>query len=179
MTRKFKLNKTDIIFEEGEINRISFIDPDTQRRVSYSHQGLEYDLVEMGILSHVKDDSPKKDLFLNPVKSMAVRLDWSEEKVMRYLKQLYKISPSSVKHLILKEMAINLDKFYGNHISKSPAIYGISTIMDDVIVPVPKDRIQSFKNFAAFRDYADAITALAYYESIIEEVDGKDCQQEN
>ena len=57
--------------------------------------------------------------------------------------------------IILKEIAIELDKKYEDHIRNSPVIYGISTT-DGRIFLVDKKYIKNYKNFAAFRSIEDA-----------------------
>lgn len=65
------------------------------------------------------------------------------------------IYPNLLFSIILKEIAIELDKKYEDHIRNSPVIYGISTT-DGRIFIVDKKYIKNYKNFAAFRSVEDA-----------------------
>lgn len=63
--------------------------------------------------------------------------------------------PGYLFSIILKEIAIELDKKYEDHIKNSPVIYGISTT-DGRIFLINKKYIKNYKNFAAFRSVEDA-----------------------
>lgn len=65
------------------------------------------------------------------------------------------IYPNILFSIILKEIAIELDKKYEDHIKNSPVIYGISTT-DGRIFLIDKKYIKNYKNFAAFRSVEDA-----------------------
>lgn len=71
---------------------------------------------------------------------------------------LAKINPSLLFSLFLKEIAVNLDSKYEDHISKCEEIFTISTL-DGRIHRVPRANIKNFRNFAAFRTEEDARTA--------------------
>ena len=74
--------------------------------------------------------------------------------------------PSTVIAMILKEIAIELDSAYSDHISKSPDIYVISTNRW-VVGYIPKSCITNYKGFAAFRTIADAEYALDIVKPLI------------
>lgn len=74
--------------------------------------------------------------------------------------------PSAVIGMILKEIAIELDSAYPNHISKSTYIFVIATSRWEV-VPILKSSITNYKGFAAFRTVADAQYALDIVKPLI------------
>lgn len=73
---------------------------------------------------------------------------------------------ASLFSMILKEIAIELDKKYNDHIKSSPEIYVIS-LMDGKISKVNKAHIKSYRNFAAFRTLEDARTACKITRSML------------
>lgn len=90
------------------------------------------------------------------------------------LKRLHIKYPSAAYSMILKEIAIALDKKYPDHISDSPEIYTISTL-NGKICKVPKGSIKSYNNFAAFRTIEDARFACKITKDFLKEMfkDGK------
>lgn len=81
---------------------------------------------------------------------------------------LHCIYPGSAAGIFLKEIAVELDKNYDDHISQSPRIFAISAFNGN-IVEVNKSHIRSYKNFAAFRTIEDA----QYARDILESYFGK------
>lgn len=67
--------------------------------------------------------------------------------------------------LILKEIAIDLDEKYPNHIRDAANIYSIS-LLNGLITPIDKSKIRNFKNFAAFRGMYDISIALEIIEPL-------------
>ena len=76
----------------------------------------------------------------------------------KYLDDLTAISPSAVFSILLKEVAIELDKKYEDHISDCKEVFVVS-LMDGRIHKVPRAHIKNFRNFAAFRTEEDARSA--------------------
>ena len=74
--------------------------------------------------------------------------------------------PSAVIGMILKEIAIELDSAYPDHISKSPNIYVVLTNCW-VVGYLTKSLIESYKGFAAFRTVEDAEYALDIVKPLI------------
>lgn len=68
---------------------------------------------------------------------------------------LYNSYPFAVFNILLREVAIELDKKYEDHIENSPRIFGLSNL-NGKIVEVNKATIRNYKNFAAFRSIEDA-----------------------
>ena len=81
---------------------------------------------------------------------------------------LHCIYPGSAASIFLKEIAIELDKNYDDHISQSPRIFTISAFNGDIF-EVDKSHIRNYRNFAAFRTIEDA----QYARDILESYFGK------
>lgn len=71
------------------------------------------------------------------------------------LEKIWLDNPASVFSMLLRAIAIEIDKRYEDHISKSEDIFCISTL-DGRIHKVCKAHIKNYKNFAAFRSIEDA-----------------------
>lgn len=87
-------------------------------------------------------------------------LDYYIAKVMRKLcvSNLDKLKseyPGAFLSMIAREIAVELDKKYANHISNSPEIYVLSLLHGKITV-ANKAVIKNYRNFAAFRSLEDA-----------------------
>lgn len=65
--------------------------------------------------------------------------------------------PSTLS-LVIREIALELDRKYPDHISDSETVYAIS-MLNGKITRVDRKSIKNFRNFAAFRTLEDAKTA--------------------
>ena len=100
------------------------------------------------------------------VKLLADKHGWKEDKMNGFLGKVYEINPGAVISIILKEIAIELDKKYPDHIRFSPEIYAFN-ITCGKIVKLNKDNIKTFKFFAAFRTKEDAEFAIKVIDELI------------
>ena len=91
--------------------------------------------------------------------SLAKRLNWKPDKVLGFLNKMAEIQPILPFKLLLKEIAVELDKQYDGHIKNSKEIWAVS-VLDGSIVKSNKDEITTYDNFAAFRTKEDAKFAL-------------------
>ena len=71
--------------------------------------------------------------------------------------------------MVLREIAIELDKKYEDHIENSPEIYVIS-MLDGKIAKANKAHIKNYRNFAAFRTIEDAKIACRIVKPILKEM---------
>lgn len=74
--------------------------------------------------------------------------------------------------MLLREVAIEIDKKYDNHIKDSTELYIISTL-DGRIVNVPKAKIKNYRNFSAFRTLSDAKFACSILRDYLKEMYAK------
>lgn len=100
------------------------------------------------------------------IQKIAERLGWKIEKVYNYLNSVDAILPAAAFSMVLREIAIELDKKYEDHIEKSPEIYAIS-MYDGRITKVNKAHIKNYRNFAAFRSVNDAKIACSIVRDIL------------
>ena len=91
--------------------------------------------------------------------SLAKRLNWKPDKALGFLNKLAEIRPILPFNLLLKEIAVELDKQYAGHIKNSKEIWVVS-VLNGSIGRVNKDEITTYDNFAAFRTKEDAKFAL-------------------
>ena len=103
------------------------------------------------------------------IQKIAERLCWKIEKVYNYLNSVDAILPAAAFSMVLREVAIELDKKYENHIEKSPEIYVIS-MLDGRITKANKAHITNYRNFAAFRSVNDAKIACSITRDILKEM---------
>lgn len=136
------------------------------------------ELIERGIII----TSPGSDFDMDKVKpaeshmnlhyyveKLAKKLNWKVEKVYNYLNTIDSVYPAAAFSMILREVAIELDKKYEDHIEKSPEIYVIS-MLDGKITKANKAHIKNYRNFAAFRSVEDAKTACSIVREILKEL---------
>ena len=103
------------------------------------------------------------------IQKIAEKLGWKIEKVYNYLNNVDAILPAAAFSMILREIAIELDKKYNDHIEKSPEIYVVS-LLDGRITKANKAHIKNYRNFAAFRTVEDAKIACSIVRDILKEL---------
>ena len=103
------------------------------------------------------------------IQKIAEKLGWKIEKVYNYLNSVDAILPAAAFSMVLREVAIELDKKYKDHIEKSPEIYVVS-LLDGRITKANKAHIKNYRNFAAFRTVEDAKIACSIVRDILKEL---------
>ena len=120
-------------------------------------------------------NNPKEETTVVPmdldyyINKIADKLGWKIDKVYNYLNNIDSILPMAALSIILREIAIELDKKYEDHINNSPEIYVISTL-NGKITRVYKAHIKNYRNFAAFRTIEDAKIACKIVKPILKEL---------
>ena len=128
-------------------------------------------LIEAGIVTTTK---PAKSVVETKVpmeleyyiQKIADKLGWKVEKVYNYLNSVDAILPAAAFSMVLREIAIELDKKYEDHIEKSPEIYVIS-MLNGRITKANKIHIKNYRNFAAFRTMEEAKMACKIKRDIL------------
>ena len=131
-------------------------------------------LLEVGIVTTTK---PAKSVVETKVpmeleyyiQKIADKLGWKVEKVYNYLNSIDTILPAAAFSMVLREVAVELDKKYKDHIEKSPEIYVVS-LLDGRITKANKAHIKNYRNFAAFRTVEDAKIACSIVRDILKEL---------
>lgn len=114
-------------------------------------------LAEHGVIVGTEEivvKEPPKDLQYY-IKNISTRLGWKYYEVESCLTMLNAINPAALFSIMLREIAVELDKKYEDHISNSLEIYIVS-LLDGRITKANKATIKNYKNFAAFRTIEDA-----------------------
>lgn len=103
------------------------------------------------------DKSYNLDFF---VKKVAERNGWKPEKANGWLASIERVCPIAALSIVLREIAIELDKKYEDHIENCEKVFIISTL-DGRIHEASKAQIKNYRNFAAFRTLEDAKLACS------------------
>ena len=103
------------------------------------------------------------------IQKIAEKHGWKIEKVYNYLNSVDTILPAAAFSIVLREVAIELDKKYEDHIERNPEIYVIS-LLDGRITKANKAHIKNYRNFAAFRTIEDAKIACTITRDILKEM---------
>lgn len=89
------------------------------------------------------------------IKNLALKRGWSVSQMVDFLRELWDFYPAAALSLLMREIAVELDKNYKDHINDSDKIFVIS-VLDGKIHKVAKNHIKNYRNFAAFRTLEDA-----------------------
>lgn len=131
------------------------------------------DLIKHGIIEVTGSDSDIDVTIEKVVQHLASRIGWNKENLEKYFSNLYKISPTAVFEIVLKEVAILLDKKYPGHINNSKEIWVINKVNGEIQKLKDLSRIKSFQHFAAFRCLDDALIAKRIMASALKDLYGK------
>lgn len=128
-------------------------------------EGSDYDATK-ALNSAGKLNDPDINCCIN---RLAERLGWKVEKVCNYLNTITSVYPTAAFSIILREIAIELDKKYEDHIKNSPEIYVIS-LLNGKITKANKAHIKNYRNFAAFRTVDDAKIACRILKELLKDL---------
>lgn len=105
------------------------------------------------------------DLYRRAIEKLASKLNWKPEKLLNILDRLKEVTIVATFSFILKQIAIELDKKYEDHIMQSPELYCIS-LFDGTICKITPIKHGNYSNIALFRSEEDAKTAIEALEPI-------------
>lgn len=103
------------------------------------------------------------------VNKLAEKKGWKPEKMAGFLNNLSEINLGAAFHVILREVAIELDKKYEDHIEKSEEIYCVS-LTNGHIFKADKKYIKNYRNFAAFRTLDDVKLACRITRGLLKDM---------
>lgn len=117
--------------------------------------------VKEEVINYKESVPPSVDdiTFETIIMSIAKRLKWKVDNVFKYLDNLAYINEGAVLAILLREVAVILDRQYPDHIENSEKIYTIDMAKGEIVEVKDIHKIKNFRNFAAFRNIQDAITA--------------------
>lgn len=103
------------------------------------------------------------------IDNLAAKLKWKPEKLLVVLDKLKEVNIAITFSLVLKQIAIDLDKKYEDHILKSPKLYCIS-LFDGTICEITTTKHGKYSNIALFRSKEDAKLAIEALEPFYKEM---------
>lgn len=119
-------------------------------------------LIDEGQVAILEECQDEQSILWNKVLSnLNAKTGWNDAKLSAILNTLKGVNLWAVLQIVLREVAIELDKKYENHINDSEHIYVISP-QDGRIHEVNKAQIKSYKAFPAFRTVEDAKIACSF-----------------
>lgn len=129
------------------------------QRVAIVTRELIGKLIKDGKVNVVEENGINK-IWNDAIKSLAKKTNWKEEKLLNILATLHLANPWAATQMVLREIAIELDKKYDDHINESEKIYVISP-QDGRIHEINKKTVKNYKAFPAFRSIEDARIACS------------------
>ena len=129
------------------------------QRVAVVTKELMGKLIKDGKVNVVEENGINK-IWNDAIKSLAKKTNWKEEKLLNILATLHLANPWAATQMVLREIAIELDKKYDDHINKSEKIYVISP-QDGRIHEINKKTVKNYKACPAFRSIEDAKIACS------------------
>ena len=100
------------------------------------------------------------------LEKIAQKNGWHVGKVCNILNTVAELNPIAAMNIVLREIAIEIDKKYKDHIQNSPKIFIISSL-NGKIGEVNKAHIANYRNIAAFRSIEDAKIACKIVSPIL------------
>ena len=97
---------------------------------------------------------------ISTLTNLLKKTGWKFDKLNGILSTINSVNPWAVTQIVLREIAIELDKKYKDHINKSEEIYAISP-QDGRIHKINKKTIKNYRAFPAFRNVEDAKIACS------------------
>ena len=126
-------------------------------------------LIKVGIVEVKEEECIVNKDFNYYLEKIAKRQGWNINKALSIFNNVYSIYPMAIFGLFLREIAIDLDKKYEDHIQDSPEIFVVSSL-DGRITKANKASIKNYRNFAAFRSIEDAKTACKVLRTILKDM---------
>lgn len=112
-------------------------------------------LVKAGVLVEKNTSSVPTSLEYYSEKAAERFYGMPNSLMCRLINILYNACPQAALNMLLREVAIEIDKKYPDHIEKSDKIYTVSMV-NGRITEIPRGTIKNFRHFAAFRTIEDA-----------------------
>lgn len=129
------------------------------KRIAIVTKELMNKFIKNGKVNVIEENDINK-IWNNAIESLARKTNWKEEKLLNILVTIHLANPWAAIQMVLREIAIELDKKYDDHINNSEKIYAISP-QDGRIHEINKKTVKNYKAFPAFRSVEDAKIACS------------------
>lgn len=133
-------------------------------------------LAETGFISveSRKTDSREAELKQELIKALLKKLpDGTEKEHLDTLMEIYaELNPTAFFQMLLKELAVIMDRKYEDHISKCQDIY-LFDLLRGKILHVPVTKSMNFRTFSAFRTKEEIREALHLLKHLLRRIYGK------
>lgn len=171
--KKYVFVKTGEAVELGQkLARVvdTFMGPITVEEVEITEKTLPK-FIKEGVIS-VQEEEPKcTHVNINYyIEHLAARINWKPENLLKYLENLASINKAAVFSILLREVAIVLDKKYPDHIERSKEIYVIGMTDGEIHKLRELHKVKNFRNFAAFRTIEDALCTKHILKDFMKEL---------
>lgn len=160
----------------GDIITVSNGDEVKELEVSWDNLSK---LIKYGCIKSMKVESNKPEVKEKVpmevdyyIEKIAARLGWHFDKVINYFNTLADLNPVVPISLVLKEIALEMDKSYTGHIKDCKEIYIINT-MNGKIVKGTNSKDYNYQCFAAFRTKEDAMLAKKILKEFYDDIYGE------
>ena len=160
----------------GDIITVSNGDEVKELEVSWDNLSK---LIKYGFIKSMKVESNKTEIKEKVpmevdyyIEKVAARLGWHFDKVINYFNTLADLNPVVPISLVLKEIALEMDKSYAGHIKDCKEIYIINT-MNGKIVKGTNSKDYNYQCFAAFRTKEDAMLAKKILKEFYDDIYGE------
>lgn len=167
--KKYVFVKTGEAVELGQkLARVvdTFMGPITVEEVGITEKTLPK-FIKEGVIS-VQEEEP--ECTHANIEHLAARINWKPENLLKYLENLVSINEAAVFSILLREVAIMLDKKYPDHIERSKEIYVIDMTDGEIHKIKELHKVKNFRNFAAFRTIEDALCAKHILKDFMKEL---------
>lgn len=166
--QEVSLGQRMLKFDPSKLNHFSVIELTEKVLENFIKEGL------ISVVSENEDYGSYTQVDIEYyIEHLANRLNWKKDNLFKYLSTLEQINEAAVFSVLLREVAIVIDKKYSDHIERSKEIYSITSVNGEIVKIQDIHKIKNFRNFAAFRSLEDALWAKHILEDFIKDLFGK------
>ena len=126
-----------------------------------------------------KEEKPKQQskpisvTYERAIERIADRVGWKKEKVKGYIDNLRVINPVAALNVVLRELAMEFDRKYPDHISECDKIW-VFEVTHGTVKTLKNNNVHPlyFSGFAAFRTFLELVEALEVCDPILGQIYG-------
>lgn len=113
--------------------------------------------------------SKENEVLEGALDNLCEKFSCSLQELEAILSKISSFNKGAALSLVLREMALVLDKKYEDNIRNCEEVYGVSFVTGK-IVKIPKRVIRGYNGFAAFRTLEDAKLACSILKNILKDM---------